>query len=186
MGVVIGGDDMTQLPGNGGVVRKHLSMALEEALSAKEDGAQPVGAIIADDGGELLSRGRNRVLVSGDITAHAEIDALRQAGFGLLKGPPVADLTLFVTAEPCFMCLGGIMMSPISHVVWALNSPVGSPFDIVTGSGYLPKRMAELTATREPIPEIRENSRELLIEYYLVHDPRRAELLKQGRHPRGA
>jgi len=165
------------------MVHRFLAMALDEALAAKREGSQPAGAVIASASGDLLSRGHNHVLATGDITAHAEIDALRQAGFAIHRGPPDGSWIMYVSAEPCFMCLGGIIMSPIETIVFPLDSPVGSPVDIVRHSGYLPARMARLAVVREPDIEIRERSRELLIEYYLVHDPDRARLLRNTKPP---
>lgn len=161
-------------------IHRYLSMALEEALTAKREGAQPAGAVIVSDSGDILSQGHNRVLVTGDITAHAEIDALRRAGFAIHRAPPEGSWTMYISAEPCVMCLGAIMVSPIATVVLALNSPWGSPVDILRESGYLPKRMAELAVVREPDPEIRERSRIVMIEYYSVHDPDRARLLSDS------
>lgn len=162
----------------GEMIHGCLAMALDEAMVAKREGVAPVGAVIASENGQLLSRGHNRVLATGDITAHAEIDAIRQAGFDVHGGLAKETWTMCVSAEPCFMCLGAIMLCAIDTIVWALNSPVGSPFDIVSHSGYLPKRMTRLSVVREPNLEVRDKSRELLIDYYSVHDPERARLLR--------
>jgi tRNA(adenine34) deaminase len=109
----------------------------------------PVGAVIVDDKGEIIARGRNERELSGDPTAHAEILAIRAAAEKLgdwrLNG-----LTLVVTLEPCVMCAGAIQAARISRVVFgAWDEKVGA-----TGSLYDLVRDKRLGTEIEVIPEI--------------------------------
>ena len=90
---------------------KYMRMALELAAQAEGDGDVPVGCVIVKDG-QVIGRGRNRREERGDATAHAEVEAIRDAcahtGSWLLT-----DCTLYVTLEPCPMCAGAIINSRI-------------------------------------------------------------------------
>ena len=90
---------------------KYMRMALELAAQAEGDGEVPVGCVIVKDG-QVIGRGRNRREERGDATAHAEVEAIRDAcahtGSWRLTG-----CTLYVTLEPCPMCAGAIINSRI-------------------------------------------------------------------------
>ena len=91
-----------------------MSQALELARDAQADGDVPVGCVIVRDGA-IIGRGRNRREANGDATAHAELDAIRDAcertGSWRLHG-----CTLYVTLEPCPMCAGGIINARVDEV----------------------------------------------------------------------
>lgn len=98
-----------------------MGLALEEARCASEVGDVPVGAVIVDAQGKLLSRGRNRRELDGDPTAHAEVDALRRASE--LLGHWRVEGTLYVTLEPCLMCAGALVNARIARVVFGAADP---------------------------------------------------------------
>jgi tRNA(adenine34) deaminase len=104
---------------------KYLELAFEEAMKAQSEGTYPIGAVIVDSEGNVVSRGRNRVFTQMDCTAHAEVDAIRKAGHILLdpqnKRFKKNDLTLYTTCEPCPMCTCTILLSGIKKVVWAAD-----------------------------------------------------------------
>ena len=91
-----------------------MSQALKLAREAQADGDVPVGCVIVRDG-EIIGRGRNRREANGDATAHAELDAIRDAcartGSWRLHG-----CTLYVTLEPCPMCAGGIINARVDEI----------------------------------------------------------------------
>ncbi|MBM6383018.1 nucleoside deaminase [Paenibacillus sp. FSL K6-2862] len=104
---------------------EYLVLALEEADQAFIEGTYPIGAVIVDEDGDVLSKGRNRVFSECDPTAHAEVDAIRRAGKHLLdldrKKFTKNNLTLYTTCEPCPMCSCTILMSGIKRIVWAAD-----------------------------------------------------------------
>ncbi len=100
---------------------KWMELALAEADRAARDGDVPVGAVIVDSDGDLLSEGRNRRELEGDPTAHAEIDALRRAARRL--GHWRVEGTLYVTLEPCLMCAGALVNARIRRVVYGALDP---------------------------------------------------------------
>jgi tRNA(adenine34) deaminase len=113
----------------------YMRAALVEAQIAMDVSDDvPVGAVIVDEQGEIIARGRNEKELSKDPTAHAEILAIREAAEKLgdwrLNG-----LTLVVTLEPCVMCAGAIQAARISKVVFgAWDEKVGasgSLYDLV-------------------------------------------------------
>ncbi|WP_239480388.1 tRNA adenosine(34) deaminase TadA [Megamonas hypermegale] len=91
--------------------------ALKEAQKAFNIGEIPIGAIICDDKGNIISRGHNLRETTFDATAHAEIVAIKKA-CQKLKNWRLSDLTLYVTIEPCPMCAGALFMSRIKRLVY--------------------------------------------------------------------
>ena len=91
--------------------------ALKLAKEAAENGDVPVGCVIADKDGNIIGRGRNRREECSDATAHAEIEAIRQAS-KYLRDWRLTGCTLYVTLEPCPMCTGAIINSRIPTVVF--------------------------------------------------------------------
>ena len=102
-----------------------MGLAIQEALSAKNAGEVPIGAVIEIDGQIVASRHNERETTS-DPTAHAEILTIRDAA-KLLKSWRLEKATLVVTLEPCPMCAGAIWASRIKKVIWgAPNMEAGS------------------------------------------------------------
>ncbi len=100
-----------------------MHLALAEAHAAELAGEVPVGAVIlAPDGETILGRGNNQVLRTSDPTAHAEIVALRVAGFAL-SNYRLTGCTLVCTLEPCAMCAGAILHARIARLVYAAPDP---------------------------------------------------------------
>jgi tRNA(adenine34) deaminase len=100
---------------------KWMSLALEQARKAEEEGEVPVGAILVKDG-LLIARAQNQPISTNDATAHAEIQLLRAAG-KKLKNYRLTGTSLYVTLEPCAMCLGAIMHARVEHVVFGAYDP---------------------------------------------------------------
>ena len=98
-----------------------MRAALELAREAGEAGEVPVGAIVAK-GGEIIGRGYNRPISTCDPTAHAEVVALRDAA-GRTANYRLPGAELFVTLEPCVMCLGAILHARIARLVYAASDP---------------------------------------------------------------
>ena len=98
---------------------KWMSFALEQARKAEKEGEVPVGAILVKDD-LIIARAHNKPISTNDPTAHAEIQLLRAAGEEL-KNYRLPGTTLFVTLEPCAMCLGAIMHARIKRVVYGAH-----------------------------------------------------------------
>jgi len=98
-----------------------MRQALKQAAMAAAAGEVPVGAVVVRDG-KILARGSNRPVAASDPTAHAEIVALRRAarGAGNYRLP---DCDLFVTVEPCAMCLGAVVQARIRRLVFGALDP---------------------------------------------------------------
>jgi tRNA(adenine34) deaminase len=93
-----------------------MQVALEQAAEAAAAGEIPVGAVVVI-GGELIATGQNRSIRDADPSAHAEIVALRAAG-SAVSNHRLSDATLYVTLEPCAMCIGAIVQARVSRVVF--------------------------------------------------------------------
>ena len=100
---------------------KWMSLALEQARKAEEEGEVPVGAILVKDG-LLIAKAHNQPLSTNDPTAHAEIQLLRAAG-KKLKNYRLTGTSLYVTLEPCAMCLGAIMHARVERVLFGAHDP---------------------------------------------------------------
>ena len=99
----------------------YMEQALAEASQAAEEGEVPVGAVVVA-GEEVIARAHNRPLASSDPTAHAEILALRAAG--KRRGNyRLGDCDLYVTLEPCAMCVGALVHARIRRLVYAAADP---------------------------------------------------------------
>ena len=96
---------------------KWMTEAFELALKAERGGEIPVGAILIDAENQPIGYGYNGVIHTHDPTAHAEIVAIRMAA-NQLQNYRLDNTTLYVTLEPCFMCVGAIMHARIKRVVF--------------------------------------------------------------------
>jgi tRNA(adenine34) deaminase len=103
---------------------KWMQIAINEANIAKDEGEIPVGAVIVQNG-QLIAQSHNQPITSNDPTAHAEIQVLRKAG-KILNNYRLNNATLYVTLEPCIMCLGAMMHARIDQIVFgAYDSKTG-------------------------------------------------------------
>jgi tRNA(adenine34) deaminase len=99
----------------------YMQTALDLAHLAAQAGEVPVGAIIVKNG-VIIGRGSNAPIGKHDPTAHAEIQAMRDAAQHL-GNYRLVDCTLYVTLEPCAMCTGAIQHARIARVVYGANDP---------------------------------------------------------------
>jgi tRNA(adenine34) deaminase len=98
-----------------------MRLALEEAWQAERLDEVPIGAVLASEG-MLAGRGHNAPISSNDPTAHAEVQALRNAG-QWLKNYRFGGSTLYVTVEPCLMCFGALVHARVARVVFGAPDP---------------------------------------------------------------
>ncbi len=98
-----------------------MRLALEEARNALHLGEVPVGAVIAQEQ-DVISVGFNQPIRASDPTAHAEVVAIRKAAREL-SNYRLSGLTLYVTIEPCMMCVGAIVQARIGTLVYGAPEP---------------------------------------------------------------
>ena len=110
---------MTQYP-----LPEPMKRALALADAAAEAGEVPVGAVITDANGIIVSEAGNAMRGGNDPTAHAEMLAIRRAGEAL-SSSRLDGHTLWVTLEPCAMCAGAIALARIGKLVFAAEDPKG-------------------------------------------------------------
>ncbi len=108
--------------------------AIVEAEQATLAGDVPVGAVVVGGDGALLARGRNRREERQDPTAHAEIDAMREAARALGHWR-LGGATLFVTLEPCPMCAGALVNARVARVVYGCADPKAGAVDTLFAIG---------------------------------------------------
>jgi tRNA(adenine34) deaminase len=108
-----------------------MKMALEEAQRAADMGEVPVGAVLVFN--DLLVRGHNRMIIENDPTAHAEIVVIREAA-RLLNNYRLPNSRLYVTVEPCMMCVGAIIQARIEYLSYgARDKRYGAVESMVEG-----------------------------------------------------
>jgi tRNA(adenine34) deaminase len=109
-----------------------MEIALAEARAAQDEGEVPVGAVVALHG-SVVARAHNRPIALADPTAHAEMLALRAAG-AALGAYRLSGAAVYVTLEPCTMCVGAMVSARIARLVFGARDPksgaAGSVYDI--------------------------------------------------------
>ena len=116
----------------------YMRAALAEARLADECGEVPVGAVVVA-GGEIIAKGHNRSETDNDPSAHAEIVALREAA-RQTGNYRLTNATLYVTLEPCAMCLGALVQARIERLVFGAYDPkagaAGSAIDLSDSASF--------------------------------------------------
>jgi tRNA(adenine34) deaminase len=130
---------------NGRTEEEFMRAALELAREARERGEVPVGAVLVMDG-EIVGRGFNQPVGKNDPTAHAEIVALRQAGreTGNYRLP---GSTMYVTIEPCQMCVGAMVHARVARVVYGTPEPKAGAIESAMRAHEHPSLNHRLDAT---------------------------------------
>lgn len=110
-----------------------MALAMEQAKFASGMGEVPVGAVVVDAEGQVIGVGYNRTITDHDPTAHAEIVALRNAA-KRLENYRLPGITVYVTLEPCVMCIGAMLHARLKRVVFGASDPktgaCGSVLDV--------------------------------------------------------
>ncbi len=115
-----------------------MQRALELARRAEEAGEVPVGAVLVKDN-QLIAEGWNQPISSHDATSHAEIMVMRDAG-KKLNNYRLIDTTMYVTLEPCSMCVGAMIHARVSKVVFGAAEPrtgaLGGAFNLLEANQH--------------------------------------------------
>ncbi|AMW79117.1 tRNA-specific adenosine deaminase [Acinetobacter sp. TGL-Y2] len=116
-----------------------MQLAYAQAALAADIGEIPVGAVIVSQG-QVIGQGFNSPISQQDPTAHAELVAIRQACLNIQNYRLPEDATLYVTLEPCTMCVGALIHSRIQRVVFAATEPKAgslvSARQLLNNNGY--------------------------------------------------
>jgi len=99
-----------------------MRQALQQAQQAAASDEVPVGAVLIDASGEFIAAGHNHPISAHDPTAHAEIVVLRAAA-RRLQNYRLPGTTLYVTLEPCTMCVGALVQARVARVVYGAVEP---------------------------------------------------------------
>ena len=117
---------------------KWMTLAIKQAVKANTEGEVPVGAVLVKNG-VLIAQAHNQPISTNDATAHAEIQLLRAAGRHQ-KNYRLINTTIYVTLEPCVMCLGAMMHARIARIVFGASDPktgvCGSYIDLINKSFF--------------------------------------------------
>ena len=100
---------------------KWMALAIKQAIEADTEGEVPIGAVLIKDE-QLIAQAQKQPISTNDATAHAEIQLLRAAG-NHQKNYRLIDTTIYVTLEPCAMCLGAMMHARIERIVFGASDP---------------------------------------------------------------
>ena len=99
-----------------------MQMAIDQAIVAGQMGEVPVGAVIVDAANRVITQDHNRTISSCDPSAHAEINVLRTAAYRI-QNYRLLSTTLYVSIEPCAMCMGAIVHARVKTVVFGAPDP---------------------------------------------------------------
>jgi tRNA(adenine34) deaminase len=113
-----------------------MRLALAQAALARAAGEVPVGAVVVQDGA-VVGRGHNRPIGTSDPTAHAEVLALREAARAA-GNYRLTGSVLYVTVEPCLMCVGAIVHARVATVVYGAADPKGGAVRSLLDPSTLP------------------------------------------------
>ncbi|OCO98366.1 MULTISPECIES: nucleoside deaminase [unclassified Ensifer] len=112
----------------------YLAEAVALARSNIENGGRPFGAVVVKDG-EIVGRGVNEMLATGDPTSHAELNALRAAA-RTLRSPRLQGAAVYASGQPCPMCLAAMRMAGITEIAYAHSNADAEPFGLSTAAVY--------------------------------------------------
>lgn len=112
--------------------KNFMALAFTQAQKAGQNGEVPVGAVLVAQTGDILSASHNQTIILSDPSAHAEILALRE-GARKIQNYRLLNTSLYVTVEPCLMCMGAIIHARVSRVIFGAYDPkwgaAGSLYD---------------------------------------------------------
>ena len=140
-----------------------MRLALDQARRAREAGEVPVGSVVVM-GGAVVGKGFNHPIRSTDPTAHAEIVALREAARAI-GNYRLTGATLYVTVEPCLMCVGAIVHARVATVVYGVADPKAGAVRSLLDPSALP-----LNHRFEAVDGVlAEECRQVLQEFFRMH-----------------
>ena len=106
--------------------KKMIKRSIELAVANVEKGGEPFGAVLTK-GQEVITEAVNEAYINNDITAHAEMQAIRQAG-DTLSQPRDAEITIYASGKPCGMCMAAMLQAKVSRIVFAADDELGESY----------------------------------------------------------
>jgi tRNA(adenine34) deaminase len=147
-------------------IRKYLEKTIELAKESLEKGNYPIGSIVLNNEGDIIAQDYNENTTQNDITAHAEILCIRQAGLRLSKDN-LEENILFTSLEPCYGCSFFIARTNIKRIYWALEDPHKGGIGDLKGEPMFKDFFTNIELTSEPYDDLKNRSRELMRSYFL-------------------
>jgi tRNA(adenine34) deaminase len=123
-------------PGSPAADQAHLREAIRLSEVARKRGNMPFGALLVAPDGTVLAASENTIATSRDMTAHAEINALREAS-ARCTPMEIAAATMYASGEPCPMCSGAMMRLGMRRLVFGVRATVASPY-LSVAAGAMP------------------------------------------------
>lgn len=129
----------------------YLREAIALAYANAENGGRPFGAVVVRDG-RIIASAVNEVIATGDLTSHAELNAIRAASG--IAGPDLAGCSVFASGHPCPMCMAAMRLAGIAAVTYAYSNEDGTPYGLSTAAIYedLAKPFPEQTMKIRHLP----------------------------------
>jgi tRNA(adenine34) deaminase len=124
------------MPSSDSTHERFMELALAQARRALAAGEVPIGAVVVSAAGAVLGEGFNRPVGSADPTAHAEVAALRAAA-SALGNYRLPGTTVYVTLEPCLMCVGALIGARVAAVVYGAAEPKWGAIESIVEIGRL-------------------------------------------------
>lgn len=147
-------------------IKKYLEKTIELAKESLEKGNYPIGSIIVNNEGNVVAQGYNENTTQKDITAHAEILCIRQAGLTLSKDNPEENI-LFTSLEPCYGCSFFIARTNIKKIYWALEDPHKGGIGDLKKEPMFSDFFPNIELIPEPYDDLKNQSRELMRSFFL-------------------
>ena len=114
----------------------HMRHAIRLSIEAQRRGNPPFGAVLVSPEGAVLATGENSIVTTRDLTAHAEMNALRAAS-GSLTAQQIAAATMYASGEPCPMCSGAMMRLGLRRVLFGMPTGRAAPY-MPSSAGAMP------------------------------------------------
>lgn len=143
-------------------IRRFLEITLIEAKKALEEGNYPIGSLVVDSSGNIISQKRNQSFTNKDVSAHAEILNLSEIGKENIK-----NLLMFSSLEPCYGCSFFIARAPIVKIYSALKDPHKGGISDLKNQEQFTSFFNDIELINEPFADLKEQSRDLMKNYFL-------------------
>ena len=147
-------------------IRTYLELTMEQARKTLEHGNYPIGSLIVNSEGTILTQDSNQCSTYHDVTAHAEMISIGNAGDRVFKHVNLNHF-LFSSLEPCYGCSFFIARTNITTVYFALKDPHKGGISDLKLNPEFESYFSKIELSCEPFDDLREESRALMKQYFL-------------------